>query len=267
MKHFKHVIFVLVITAAFSVSAVLAIPESSAHPKKPETPCFLIVNMELRIDYTGSAKYIANKLESLDYSSSIQHWSKVNLNIIKQQNPPGIILSGQGEPWDSYPTELDKFKKTVRETEFPILGICGGHQFLALAFDGGKVDRIKRLKPGTGYDGCYMEKGYLPVRVIVDDCVLGKKGSVITVREGHYDEVKNLPDDFEAIASNGRCEVQAMRHKSKPVYGVQFHPEGFNDENPDGKIILNKFLEYMISYELNLNKEKTREENNERKTD
>lgn len=264
MIRFIHVIFAVIVTAAFSINAVMAQAESSAHPQKPESACFLIVNMELRTDNTGSAEFIENKLESLNYCSSIHHWSKVDLDVIKQLNPPGIILSGQGDPWDIYPTELDKFKKTVRETELPILGICGGHQFLALAFDGGTVDRIKRLKPGTGYDGCYMEKGFLPVRVIVDDCVLGKKGSVITVREGHYDEVKNLPYDFEVIASNDLCKVQAMRHKSKPVYGTQFHPEGFNDANPDGKFILDKFLEYMIAYELNPNNGKTSEEDHER---
>ena len=40
-----------------------------------------------------------------------------------------------------------------------------------------------------------------------------------------FDEVAKLPDDFELLASSKDCKVQAMKHKNKPFYGLQFHPE------------------------------------------
>jgi len=43
--------------------------------------------------------------------------------------------------------------------------------------------------------------------------------------ESHYDEVCNLNDDFEIIATNNECEMQAFQYKNLPVWGVQFHPE------------------------------------------
>ena len=41
----------------------------------------------------------------------------------------------------------------------------------------------------------------------------------------HNDEVTKLPEDFEILASSENCKVQAMKHKSKPLFGLQFHPE------------------------------------------
>ena len=43
--------------------------------------------------------------------------------------------------------------------------------------------------------------------------------------ESHNDEVTVLPSDFELLAESENCKIQAMRHKKKPFYGLQFHPE------------------------------------------
>ena len=65
----------------------------------------------------------------------------------------------------------------------------------------------------------------------------------ITVWHSHFDEVKKLPPDFEATASNETCPIQAMQHKERPVFGVQFHPELFDEDFPDGRRVLENFLE------------------------
>ena len=41
----------------------------------------------------------------------------------------------------------------------------------------------------------------------------------------HKDEVITLPDDFEILASSSKCAIEAMKHKDKDIYGIQFHPE------------------------------------------
>jgi GMP synthase (glutamine-hydrolysing) len=54
--------------------------------------------------------------------------------------------------------------------------------------------------------------------------------------------VKELPDGFRATASNETCKIQAMQEKGRRVYGVQFHPELFDDEHPEGRQIVENFL-------------------------
>jgi len=57
----------------------------------------------------------------------------------------------------------------------------------------------------------------------------------------HFDEVKELPEGFIALAHSETCRFEAMRHAELPVFGVQFHPEVWHTEN--GEQILKNFLE------------------------
>jgi len=49
--------------------------------------------------------------------------------------------------------------------------------------------------------------------------------------ESHNDEVLELPPDFVALAHSDNCRIQAMKHNSKPLYGLQFHPEVEHTDN------------------------------------
>jgi len=223
-----------------------AIEESVAEVETVIYP-FLVVNMNLSSGTTGSPTRIADAVESLGYETTIEHYAAVTSEYMDELLASGIILSGQGSPWDDYPEEeLDQFKNVIRETSLPVLGICGGHQFLALTYDGGTVDRIERLEPGEGYDGCRREYGYCEVRINTNDAIIGDAESSIMVFESHYDEVKTAPDIFEIVAANELCEVQAMRHSELPIYGVQFHPEIWEESFPDGRGILERFLEFCV---------------------
>jgi len=51
-----------------------------------------------------------------------------------------------------------------------------------------------------------------------------------------------MPDEFSLIARSDSCRVQAIAHKRAPVFGVQFHPERYDDAYPDGRIILANFF-------------------------
>ncbi|HXM35675.1 MAG TPA: gamma-glutamyl-gamma-aminobutyrate hydrolase family protein, partial [Pyrinomonadaceae bacterium] len=64
----------------------------------------------------------------------------------------------------------------------------------------------------------------------------------VNVWHSHCDEVKELPPGFQRTAFNHTCAIQAMQHESKPLFGVQFHPELFDDEHPQGRSILENFL-------------------------
>ncbi|MGD0994267.1 MAG: gamma-glutamyl-gamma-aminobutyrate hydrolase family protein [Candidatus Bathyarchaeia archaeon] len=107
----------------------------------------------------------------------------------------------------------------IKTCNLPILGICYGHQLLCWAF-GAKVGSL----PQPVFD--QFEK----VRVVdVDEIFAGfAKHNTIQLSESHYDYVLKESLDaagFLLLADSASCEVEAVKHKSKPFYGVQFHPE------------------------------------------
>ena len=128
-----------------------------------------------------------------------------------------IILTGseasilERDPW------VDAEASLVREAVAggaAVLGSCWGHQLLAFALAG--ESHVRRcLRP---------EIGWIPLRVDRESDLLGPPGLPHTFSV-HYDEVRNLPATFEVIASTDACPVQAFRFGSKPVWGLQCHPE------------------------------------------
>ena len=160
---------------------------------------------------------------------------------VKALNPSHIILSGQSNPWEEYPSEaLAGVFELIRNPERPVLGVCGGHQQIALAY-GAPVDLMGRIEPGKGYNGAKRERGYFPVETNRKALFEGLS-SQVTVWHSHFDEVKQLPKGFQRTAWNDTCSIQAMQHETLPVFGVQFHPELFSDEHPDGRRIMEAFL-------------------------
>jgi GMP synthase (glutamine-hydrolysing) len=160
---------------------------------------------------------------------------------VRRLHPSHIILSGQSDPWQRYATEsLSGVFSIIKQASQPILGVCGGHQQIALAY-GARVDLMERLEPGEGYEGAKRERGFFPIRNTGDGLFKGLPAE-LTVWHSHCDEVKELPAGFRKTASNATCEIQAMQQKGRRLYGVQFHPELFNDEHRDGSQILENFL-------------------------
>jgi GMP synthase (glutamine-hydrolysing) len=166
---------------------------------------------------------------------------EVSLERVRGLNPSHIILSGQSNPWEDYPSEslLGVFE-VIHEASQPILGVCGGHQQIALSY-GATVDLMERLEPGKGYEGAKRERGFFDVETNGNG-IFRDLPNRITVWHSHCDEVKELPDGFKSTASNEVCKIQAMQHKNRPLFGVQFHPELFNEEFPAGKTLIENFL-------------------------
>ena len=131
----------------------------------------------------------------------------------------GIVLSGgspriglDGEAMGCCGEYLDKL-------EIPILGICAGHQFMAIHL-GGKAG------PSTT-----PEFGKTVITVVDEnDLFKGLPGSFIAW-ESHNDEVTELPPGFKLLANSETCPVQAMKHETRPLYGLQFHPEVEHTDN------------------------------------
>lgn len=184
---------------------------------------------------------VALEQVSPDLEVLTQRFTEVSLQRVQSLSPSHIILSGQSDPWERYPPEsLAGVFSVIREAKQPILGVCGGHQQMALAF-GAPVGLMGRLELGEGYAGAKRERGFFDVQTNARG-IFQDLPARITVWHSHFDEVKSLPPDFLATAANETCPIQAMQHTERPLFGVQFHPELFDDAHPDGRGVLENFL-------------------------
>jgi len=139
--------------------------------------------------------------------------NKTPFEDIVKDNIDGLVLSG-GAPRVGLTSSLGNCSKYLKKAVFPILGICAGHQFMARFF-GGKVE------PAT-----IPEFGKIELTLLKEnDPLFSGVSQKSVVWESHNDEVTVLPDFFELLAESGNCKIQAMRHKERPLYGLQFHPE------------------------------------------
>lgn len=135
------------------------------------------------------------------------------LTDLQKEGIQGLVLSG-GAPRIGLDSTLGNCAEYLDKADFPILGICAGHQYMARHF-GGTVQPSK-----------IPEFGQVELRLCKDDDPLFEgvfKKSIVW--ESHNDEVTVLPKDFINLAESDNCKIQAIRHKKKPFYGLQFHPE------------------------------------------
>jgi len=151
-------------------------------------------------------------LRDLDVDTKIVPNTTSFSDIVKD-SVDGIVLSG-GAPRIGLESELGNCSEYLEKADFPILGICAGHQFMSRFF-GGKAEPSKIPEFG---------KVILTLVKQGDPLFEGVSDQSI-VWESHNDEVTVLPKDFECLAESESCKIQAMHHKTKPLYGLQFHPE------------------------------------------
>jgi len=178
----------------------------------------------------------------------IVRYDQLNLKMLRKLTPLAVCHSGCGTPFDGRDVlRHAAYKEAVTKWEGPQIGFCGGHQIIAHMF-GGKLDHMRKLRdcdadhnPGY-YAGWFKEWGIYPVRIIKHDPLFEGLGKIIRVQEFHGDEVKKLGSDLELLASSENCRIQAFRHREKPIYGTQFHPEAARKEYPDGFRILRNFF-------------------------
>jgi GMP synthase (glutamine-hydrolysing) len=145
---------------------------------------------------------------------------------VRELEPSGIILSGG--PASVYEPGAPACDPKIFELGIPVLGICYGLQ-LAHHLTGGKVIPCQ-----------HREFGRAICRVKHFDGLLNGVPEEMIVWMSHGDQVQAADKDYVVLASTDTCPVGAVKHRSKPFYGVQFHPEV--SHTPFGSQILHNFL-------------------------
>jgi GMP synthase-like glutamine amidotransferase len=174
-------------------------------------------------------------------------YQQVTPELARQKNVKAIAISGNTTDWEYYDfTTFAPLFEIIKSGSMPVIGLCGGHQLIALAYNA-ECGPLRKLKPGEAEvgdfaPGWFKEVGFLPVKVIKDDPIFTGLGQQPVFFESHYWEIKQVPSEFELLASTDECKVQTMRHQQFPIYGTQFHPEVNSAENRDGRALLANFF-------------------------
>jgi anthranilate synthase component 2 len=185
--------------------------------------------MILMIDNYDSFTFnLVQYLGELGAELEVYRNDEIDPERIRNMNPEGIIISpGPGRPEDagvSVPLIRDL------HPQFPILGVCLGHQAIGLAF-GGKVVSAPILMHGKTSGIHHQGTG-----------ILQELGNPFTATRYHslIVERDSLPGELFITAETEDNVIMALQHKKYPVYGVQFHPESILTS--EGKKLLGNFL-------------------------
>lgn len=153
---------------------------------------------------------------------------------IRRLNPDGIQLSnGPGDPKD-VPYAVETIKQLIGE--FPIFGICLGHQLFALA-SGADTTRLK-----FGHRG-----GNHPVKELATNrCFITSQNHGYTVLE---DSIAGTELEVTHINNNDKS-IEGLKHKKHPVFTVQYHPEAAPGPH-DSSYLFDQFLDMIRDHKKN----------------
>jgi len=184
--------------------------------------------MILIIDNYDSFTYnLVQELGKLGATVAVCRNDAMSVDDILALDPEKIVISpGPGRPKQAG-ISLDLVKKAPRNV--PILGVCLGHQVIAQAF-GGKVVRTKPVHGKTEtieHDGKTIFAG-------IRSPFEATRYNSLTVSP------KGVPRALQISARAPDREIMALRHRRRPIEGVQFHPESILTKN--GKRLLSNFL-------------------------
>lgn len=173
-----------------------------------------------------TAQLIARRVREQDvFCQIVRH--DLTPERIRELNPSGLILSGG--PASVYGAQSPQADPAIFELGIPILGICYGMQ-LACRSQGSEV------LPATS-----REFGRTSCNVRTDDPLFRDMPKSFVAWMSHGDQVQNLSENFHLLAETATCPHAAVRHHSKPIYGVQFHPEVTHTEY-GGQLLANFVL-------------------------
>lgn len=171
------------------------------------------------------AQLIARRVREQQVYCEIVHHG-ISAARIRQLAPKGLILSGG--PASVYQAGAPKCDSEIFRLGIPLLGICYGMQ-LACESLGGRVE----ASPAREYGRAFCE-------LLGPSELFAGIPERIQVWMSHGDQVSWVSDDFAPLAKTCTCPLAAVKHRTLPVYGLQFHPEVTH--TPQGPMILRNFL-------------------------
>ncbi len=193
--------------------------------------CYAVNNAELLVVSNGTFKgsnletYLINRK-----ASYVVVDKTMNLASVMHHHFKGIILTGGPLLYSSGTVNIEDVNinfAALLNIDCPVLGICFGHQTITELF-GGKMGRMQEASIG-------MQKVTLLKKVAIFEGLPDE----VEFKQYHYDCSMEIPYNFDLIATSDICYSEGIKHKTKPIFGIQFHPEG---SGPLGYKVMDNFL-------------------------
>jgi GMP synthase (glutamine-hydrolysing) len=178
----------------------------------------------------------------------VQRFDAVSSTLIQQIEPSALVIGGNRTNWAAFDSaKLSGLLDTIRTAPVPILGICAGHQLIGWAHGAawGPLGTLQpeEIDPNPAFaPGQRKEHGFLPVEIDQQCPVFHGLPSRPTFFQFHYWQLDDIPAEFVIRAHSPWSTIQAIERRDRPVFGVQFHPERYDSEYPDGAIVLRNFF-------------------------
>jgi anthranilate synthase/aminodeoxychorismate synthase-like glutamine amidotransferase len=181
-------------------------------------------------NYDSFTYNLVQALGRIDPHVEVARNDRFDPTVVVRSRPRAIVVS----PGPGRPENAGRSLATIGEAEragVPLLGVCLGHQAIA-ALHGGRV--VRAPEPRHGKSSPVTHDGSLLFAGIASPFEAGRYHSLV-VRE------EDLPAELTVTARSDDGVVMALAHRTKPVFGVQFHPESVL--TPEGSRLLANFLE------------------------
>jgi GMP synthase (glutamine-hydrolysing) len=189
----------------------------------------LIIDNQTR--WLKEIKAVLQEMKVPHHTLNTQSLNKgVPISPQKLKKYKGIILSGGparlGQSIKIREVLLDI--SVLIQAKIPIFGICLGHQLIGYLYGG----ELKTLKQP-------LDEEIVSIKILKRNRLFEGIPTTFKAFEAHSDIVNHLPDDFELLASSRFTKYEAIKHKKRPIYSVQFHPEKSGEV---GKTIIKNFV-------------------------
>lgn len=187
--------------------------------------------MIVLIDNYDSFTYnIVQYLGDLGVKTSVYRNDKITVDEVLELNPKGVMIS----PGPSDPDHAGiclELVKACADKDLPLFGICLGHQTIGQAFGG----NIIKTEPKHGKRSNVTHKGKSVFKDLPNPIEVARYHSLIIEKE-------TMPKDLQITAETDGI-IMGVAHKTKPIHGVQFHPESIATDH--GHAMLKNFTDIL----------------------
>ena len=186
--------------------------------------------MIIMIDNYDSFTYnLYQYIGELNPDIEVYRNDKITIDGVISKNPSHIILS----PGPGYPKDAGICIDIIKNAgDIPILGVCLGHQAIGEAF-GGTIIHAPRIMHGKS-DVITMNAGCPIFAGLSEKTEVGRYHSLV-IDNG------TLPECLDVTAKSDDGCIMGVKHRERPVYGIQFHPESVL--TPNGMKMIDNFLD------------------------
>jgi GMP synthase-like glutamine amidotransferase len=224
---------------------------------------YVVVQEDREYYATGGDARVKTRLEQASgVRCLVIPFQEFNMSVVENLRPRAIAMSGFGRWFRQHKVEwFFGINEVVHNAHLPMICFCGSHQLLAFCYNKNlreipdlTDEPMRRLDaeddlprravvnpdvPDLAH--YFIADGFYPIFKVKDDPLFDGLADVMTMRCAHYCEVKTLPTGFDVLARSKHCAIEAMKHRSRPLYGTQFHPEAYENPFLDGQKLLHNF--------------------------